>query len=358
MSHSTSESVECPLCGEQFDPTAAGGWCTNSDCGEWQYEAAAEAVAQSDEQGDEGENANEGAGDKGADESDSEERIRSEPSESEPSESDEVVPDAEFESESESAADTDTTEDVETDEQADEPAGAPADAGDGGEPDEPELACPNCGESVAAEHNFCVNCGEDVSALEPGPLTECPSCDGDVEPEDSFCATCGEDLDAHRAGASEAGDDAGATPEDSGDADSGGDAPDDRAVETAGDETAPEDATAAEADASAAASGDDAPESLVLVVRNREVQVWDGDTVGRTIRSVVMNTGGDEDDAVRIHREHVKFVREDGGFHLVALGQNPTVVNGDSLDEGERVAVSPGDRIELSDVARIRVEAP
>jgi predicted component of type VI protein secretion system len=71
-----------------------------------------------------------------------------------------------------------------------------------------------------------------------------------------------------------------------------------------------------------------------------------------------MNTGGDEEDAVRIHREHVKFVREDDQFHLVALGRNPTVVNGESLDEGERVPVSPGDRIELSNVATLRVEAP
>ena len=86
--------------------------------------------------------------------------------------------------------------------------------------------------------------------------------------------------------------------------------------------------------------------------------MWDGDTVGRTVRSIVMNTGGDEDDALSIHREHVKFVREDGQFSLVALGRNPTVVNGESLDEGERTPVFEGDRIELSGVATVRVEMP
>ena len=54
----------------------------------------------------------------------------------------------------------------------------------------------------------------------------------------------------------------------------------------------------------------------------------------------------------------MKFVREDGQFSLVALGRNPTVVNGESLDEGERTPVFEGDRIELSGVATMRVEMP
>ena len=37
MSEGTGSTVECPVCGEQFNPTAAGGWCTNPDCGEWQH---------------------------------------------------------------------------------------------------------------------------------------------------------------------------------------------------------------------------------------------------------------------------------------------------------------------------------
>jgi len=360
MSHSTSETVECPLCGEEFDPTATGGWCTNSDCGEWQHEAAAEVPT--DEQGEP-----EGATDDGTDGADAPEDVA------------ELFGDGSDAADDHDDADRDGTDGDEESEDAVEPV----DAGDGvaaaeagaavGDPDATEpaddptadvepapgetatvddadetaddaeagedadLACPSCGETVAAEDNFCANCGEDVSALEPGPLTACPACEEDVEPEDNFCANCGEGLDAYRSG--------GDTVE------SGAD--DDRGAADRADDAATE----------PAASGADDPEteesaSLVLVVRNREVQVWDGDTVGRTIRSIVMNTGGDEDDALRIHREHVQFVREGGQFHLVALGQNSTVVNGESVDEGDRVPVSPGDRIELSGVAKMRVEAP
>jgi len=145
-----------------------------------------------------------------------------------------------------------------------------------------------------------------VSHVEPGPseLTECPDCGTEVDPEDSFCRNCGEDLDVHRpAGA-----------------------------------------------ADAAGAGE-----VTLSVRNREIQMSDGETLGREIRSIIIETGGDEDDAVRIHREHVRFEYENGQFHLVDLGVNPTVVNGDRLEQGDRVPVSTGDRIELSDVAQLRV---
>jgi pSer/pThr/pTyr-binding forkhead associated (FHA) protein len=94
---------------------------------------------------------------------------------------------------------------------------------------------------------------------------------------------------------------------------------------------------------------------VTLSVRNREIQMSDGETLGREIRSIIIETGGDEDDAVRIHREHVRFEYENGQFHLVDLGVNPTVVNGDRLEQGDRVPVSTGDRIELSDVAQLRV---
>jgi len=96
-------------------------------------------------------------------------------------------------------------------------------------------------------------------------------------------------------------------------------------------------------------------ESLTLVVRNHEIEVWDGDVVGREVRRIIMETGGDEEDAVRVHREHVRFEYEDGQFSLVAVGQNPTVVDGERVEQGERVPVSPGDRIELSNVAKMRV---
>lgn len=275
MSQGPSETVECPLCGAAFDPSVAGGWCTNAECGEWRRDAAGgpRAVADGGEAtaepvDDDGEGADPASSDGGA---------------------------------------------------ADD-AGAPDGAGEGSD-DDPTLDCPDCGTAVAAEDNFCRACGADVSTHPPGTaLSSCPGCGGDVEPADSFCRNCGERLDAYRSDGNDVA------------------------------ETETEDATDADADD----SEDEA--SLVLVVRNREIQVTDGDTVGKDVRSVIMDTGGDEDDAVRVHREHVRFEREDGQFYLVDLGRNPTVVNGDRLDHGDRVPVSPGDRLELSNVAKIRVQ--
>ncbi|WP_459194937.1 zinc ribbon domain-containing protein [Halosimplex sp. J119] len=412
MSHGTSESVECPICGEAFDPTAAGGWCTNSDCGEWQHEAAAaeetggsqgddgrtddgsreseleEPETELDDQTPDAESGTDDAGD-AVDRSGDESAETAEPAENgESVEPDEPVDGDEPTDAPESAEQTDgvsaesaasepaSAADAEPDAQSaddaepeadessepDDPSGDHADEGSADETDddEPDLSCPGCGEAVAADDNFCANCGADVSDLEPGPLTACPSCDADVEPEDNFCASCGEDLDAHRSRGTDA-----AAATDESEADAGTDADSTGESEAAAGDEAAADPGRADRDVAATESTDDsddsagdAPESLVLVVRNREVQVWDGDTVGRTIRSIVMNTGGDEDDALSIHREHVRFDREGGQFHLVALGQNPTVVNGQSLDQDERVPVSPGDRIELSGVATMRVQAP
>ena len=121
------------------------------------------------------------------------------------------------------------------------------------------------------------------------------------------------------------------------------------------------DAEASEAETDAAATGsggepaaDEGPK-LSLVARNREIEVGDGDTVGKEIRSIIMDTGGEEEDAVRVHREHVRFEREDGQFYLVDQGKNPTSVNGEELEAGDRVPVSPGDRIDLSGVAKIGI---
>lgn len=276
MSRGTSETVECPLCEVAFDPTAAGGWCTNSTCGEWQYDGASGDGAV----GDDGSSEAVDAGD---------------------------------------ASSATTAEDE---------GGDAADEGDEATPDDADLACPDCETSIAAEDNFCRACGTDVSHVVPGgvALDACPDCGGEVDADDRFCRTCGESLEAHRGGAA-SGDSEGAA----------------QTASTASDDAADD----PDADAPA----------LVLVVRNREIQVTDGDTVGREIRSVIMDTGGDEDDAVRVHREHVRFDREKGQFHLVDLGANPTVVNGDYLEQGDSVPVSPGDRVELSGVAKIRIEA-
>ena len=269
MSKGTSGTVECPECGEAFDPTAEGGRCTNPDCGEWAYDGGPDG---------------EGAGDAGSAES---------------------------------------------------------------SPDEAELTCPGCGEAVEAGDNFCSNCGADVSLVGSGPLTDCPNCEDPVEPEDNYCSTCGEHLEPYRQGARTGTRTAPETERSTG--------ADER---TTGGSAGADERTTDPDEAGATGDGDAderAGEPLTLVVRNREMRVYDGDTLGRAIRSIVMDTGGDEEDAVRIHREHVRFVREDGQFYLEALGQNPTEVNAEPVEQGERVPVEPDDRIELSNVARLRV---
>lgn len=114
------------------------------------------------------------------------------------------------------------------------------------------------------------------------------------------------------------------------------------------DDEAP-DGDAVEADAGAES------EEVVVRVRGHEIAVPEGETLGRKVRSALIDGGVEEDEAVHVHREHVRFEREDGQFHLVDLGRNSTVVNGEFLEQGDRVPVTTGDRIELSKVAEIHV---
>jgi RNA polymerase subunit RPABC4/transcription elongation factor Spt4 len=169
-------TVECPLCGEEFDTTTAGGWCTNPECGEYQH------VDPADEGDDE-------SGTDPLDELDLDAPAPTlDPDES----TAEDAFDVEFESDD---ADDGAAAVVEA--EADEAA---ADAGETTDADaEPsQTACPSCGTTVDADANFCPGCGEELDAAEPEPLTECPSCGRDVDEEDAFCASCGENLDRHR----------------------------------------------------------------------------------------------------------------------------------------------------------------
>ena len=291
MSDGTSRTVDCPECGETFDPSAAGGWCTNPGCGEWQYdtseddagrEPAADGSGAANTDGDGADEHRDGTGDGGDTTGDAD------------------VPTGAIGGRATGSAGSAR------------PDGSSASGGAGGGP-----ACPDCGTAVEPDDSFCRSCGTDISHLAGGALTACPECGVDVEPADSFCRNCGENLDAHRSG------------------DAGG--------------------AGAESERAGSNGRESGPESVVLTVRDREIQVTDGDTLGRAVRRIVVETGGDETDAVRIHREHVRFDREDGRFYLVDLAENPTVVNGQSLERGDRVLLSPGDRVELSNVARLRV---
>ncbi len=283
MAEQSAVSVECPICGATFDATAAGGWCTNPDCGEWQYEESSFNEQWTGSEGGPGE-IDPGEG------TDREDEYGLAPIDS-------GSPDSDAD-----AAGTVTGE---------------AAAGDGGddieeEPtavdeEEPAQTCGRCGTSVGSEANFCPSCGGDLSGSDgDGKLTACPTCGTSVDAGDNFCASCGADIAGHRG----------------------------RSGTVAAEETR------------VGPSGG----TLVLATRGEEVEVADGDTIGRGLRRIIIETGGDENQAVRIHREHVRFFREDGQFYMVDLGTNPTRLNGRPLQKGDREPISAGDEIELSGV--------
>jgi hypothetical protein len=343
MSHGTGATAECPLCGAALEPSVSGGWCTDSDCGASRVAPAATGGRRLVTDGGTTEDARAESGD-----------------EEEPDVA-EVWPDGEDED-----ADAGTGEDAADGDSDDADAGADGD-------DAGTVTCPACETEIAVDDNFCRACGADVSGIDDtGELASCPSCETAVESEDRFCRECGEHLAPHRPGTDEtpsagapAGASRGAQSGRGGNA-AGGGSP--AAAGTGGASAGQSGAvnaetvkhggsagSAAPADGTAAAEPEETGPRLSLVARNREVTVGDGDVVGKEIRSIIMDTGGDEEDAVRVHREHVRFEYEDGGFYLVDLGQNATVVNGEELEQGDRVPVEPGDRIDLSGVARIGV---
>jgi RNA polymerase subunit RPABC4/transcription elongation factor Spt4 len=282
MAEQSVGSVECPLCGETFDATAAGGWCTNPDCGEWQYEEASFTEQWTGSEGGPGE-IDTGDGTGGEDEY------------------------GRAGSDSGTDREAETASDEGGDDIEDEPTAV--------DEDQPEHACGACGAPVGPEANFCPSCGDDLSGSDGGgTLTACPACGTSVEAGDNFCAGCGTDLAGHRQGSGTV------TAEET------------RVGTTAG--------------------------KLVLATRGEAVEVADGDAIGRGLRRIIIETGGDEDQAVRIHRKHVRFRREDGQFYMVDLGTNPTRLNGRPLQKGDREPISAGDEIELSGVIGLVVREP
>jgi predicted nucleic acid-binding Zn ribbon protein len=350
MTDGSSSSVECPVCGETFDPTAAGGWCTNSACGQWRYEGepsdATEAAGEADIESalEEMESQSDGIEESSDDKDESSQAATGATGQSE-TERDETETAAtafdcpgcgteldagaefcpscgedlsDYDTESAETSDAvDTSETANSSEATESPdtIDVPVSDDQSEEPDASEddlEACPSCGRDVDSDASFCVDCGEALDTHRGG-LAECPSCGRDVDPGASFCADCGEALDADRTGA-------GGT-----------------------------------ADAEPNAGSYD---SLVLEAEGSEIVVSDGDAIGRELRRILTEAGGDEDDALRIHREHIRFAREDGQFFLVDLGRNPTRLNNIDMTQGDRKPVGPGDEIDLSGVISIEVHEP
>ncbi|AEM57361.1 putative DNA-binding protein [Haloarcula hispanica ATCC 33960] len=252
--------------------------------------------------------------------------------------------DAENETEPKAAEEPDENDDTSDQSSSDSDADAET-SNDASETDDDAatIACPDCDRELDADANFCVACGADVQDITPGDdgsLDACPSCDTAVDDDASFCVNCGEDLDAHR-GESD-------TPT----ADSTGSSTADETESESG-------ATGNAVDTLASQSTDDAavPDKLVLSVEGRDITIEDGDRIGREIRAALLDAGRPEDEAVRIHREHVRFDRQPEGYYLVDLGDNPTRLNETQLKKGDREPIQPGDELELSGVATMTIRA-
>lgn len=187
------------------------------------------------------------------------------------------------------------------------------------------FACPNCEFQLEWKANFCVNCGIDVSAFTTSNSNAtCPDCGTDIAAMDNFCINCGTMLSDYQwpTGKGESYEDA------------------TTALESQADDSA------------------EVPESLVLAVEGHEISVRDGDTVGSEIRAALSEAGRPDAEVVRIHREHVRFIRKNGCFYLLDLADNSTHLNGCALSKGDRKPVEPGDALELSEVAAVTIQSP
>ncbi|WP_226013609.1 restriction endonuclease [Halomicrobium salinisoli] len=161
---------------------------------------------------------------------------------------------------------------------------------------------------------------EDLLQQYTSLLSKCPSCNGDIKDEHSYCESCGEYLTPYR------------TP------DIVAQNKRETRIEIEKDDE-PSD-----------------PDEVILKTRGRKFAAENGDTVGRKLREILISSGESRNRALRVHREHIGFVNENREFYIVAIGTNPTRLNEQELDQGEKAEINPGDTIELSGVISINVE--
>lgn len=98
-----------------------------------------------------------------------------------------------------------------------------------------------------------------------------------------------------------------------------------------------------------------APDDLVLGVMGREITVTDGETVGREVRNAMVEAGAPEEDAVYVHRKHIRLEVDEEGFFLTRLGENSLTVNGRTVEKGSQVRIEDGDEIGFSEVVTATV---
>lgn len=399
MRNRVPDEATCAICGRHFDPSETRGWCPNPSCGEWQHPSfPIDATTRETEPGGEAEL----------------DASESEPTKTCPDCGNEVRPDANFCKHCAYAFD---------DEERPQPDSTPDEESGG----EDELPCPDCGFDLSDiprdQLSICPVCMYDVTPMLEGgdaeteaareELTTCPNCGEDLSPIPSelrtVCPGCRIDLEEALEGGAEPG--APPTPDEPAEPDSTtvDEPPEPESAPASGDEEAvPEtapiesvgaiepgygprleevgvetlgDLLRADPDDVSAKTGISArriegwieesgaepaepvheptefvdEKELVLEVMGREVSVVDGQTVGSEVRSAMVEAGASEEDAVYVHRKHVRIDAAEGEFFLTRLGENNLEVNGQPVEKGDRVPIGDGDEINFSDVVDVTV---
>ena len=376
MRNRVPEEATCVICGRYFDPSESEGWCPNPSCGQWRHpmfplEGESDAATPDDERAS----------------------ASTAPTKRCPSCDNEVEVNENFCPHCAYAFTGDEEPTPSTPQPPnDDPGG---------------LKCPDCGKDLSdiptdrlsrcpiCLFEFPPDFTEAAETPEPDDsLTECPNCGEDLTPIPSdmrtVCPGCRIDLDrgldTHPP---EAADGANAAPIATIDAIEPGfeHQLEDAGVRTVGDllESDPEalststgissrrignwiEAARSELDVKPTepTTPNDEPEfekttiqprqaELVFEVMGREISVADGQTVGSEIRSAMVDAGASKEDAVYVHRKHVRIVADDGQFYLTRLGENSLELNGNPVDRGRRIAIEDGDELRFSDVVTVTV---
>lgn len=359
------DEATCPICGRYFDPSESRGWCQNPSCGEWRHPSFP-----IDGDPDEAESPPE-----------------SESTRSCPNCGNQVRADANFcgqcgkpfkESETPGDSDIATCPDC----GADLPQ----------LPSEQLAQCPIClfdlsdsddADLKQEEITECPNCGEDLSPIPSDKRVVCPGCRVDLEqaleadatakspePEETTDIETLDDIATgyvrrlRGAGITTVDDLVRADPDELS-ASTGISARRIRDwIETApvepGDSVPPDVPTESTDTVEDVVDQQDtriqrSPKELVLEVMGQEISVTDGETVGREIRKAMVEAGAPEENAVYVHRKHVRIDVEDDSFYLTRLGENSLEINGQPVDKGNRIPIEDGDEISFSDVVTATV---
>lgn len=99
-------------------------------------------------------------------------------------------------------------------------------------------------------------------------------------------------------------------------------------------------------------------DTVVFEVMGQDIRANPGDAIGREIRTAMVEGGAPDNDAVYVHREHVRVEQEGDTFYLVQLGQNSVKINGEPVGQHDRLPVESGDTVSFSEVvtADVRLE--